>query len=456
MGFSLRLSALVVIVLSGISANAESPDRDWTQWGGPDRNFTIANSPKLIDAWPASGPKEMWRRDLGDGYSTIVSDGKMLYTMYRNASDEEVVVALNAATGAIAWEYKYAAPFIEVEVPISEEERAKMPGTDPTTQPTSKTDKQVTQFGEGPNSTPLLCDGRIYTIGFTSLMHCLDAKTGALIWKKDLYDDGWGTYVRFGYAASPLEYKDTIIVLVGEKGHGVVAFEKATGKIRWQAADFAISYSSPILVNVDGEDHLIVYTDGDVVGMSPTDGTQYWSVNHQNEYRSTICTPIWCAGNTLFFLNGGDRAGGKAIRLKKAGDKFVFEDLWQNTKIKSSLNNAIPVKDMLYVQGDSRTGIMMGVDTKTGEIEWRQREMNQSKGVLADGKLILTDEKGNLILARPKSDGLEILAKAEVLESKAWTAPTLVGDKLFLRDRKKIVAIDLAASTEMSKKAMMQ
>lgn len=405
----------------------------WTQWGGPNRDFSIGAEP-IAAKWPENGPKKLWSRELGDGFSTIISDGHRLYVTYRDGSDQEVIAALDASTGKAVWEHKYAAPFIEFEVDEIDKETGK-----------KRIEQQVTKFGTGPNSTPLLVGGRLYAIGYTGIMKCLDAATGKVIWAHDLYKDMGATYLRFGWATSPLAYGDTVIVLTGGKGHGVTAFKQTTGDIVWQSTDLDASYSSPIIAQVDGHDHLIAYMTNEIVGLDPKTGEQHWNLVHKNEYGTSIATPMWCPGNLLYFVNGGDEAGGRVVRLTAKGDKIVPEDVWVNRKIRGGLSNPVRIGEFIYGpnSGGENAKLFVGFDLKNGEIAWQERGIPGPKCVNLDGRLVVLDDDGNLALVSVDSKGMKVVSKTKLLESPAWTAPTVVGSRVYLRDRKTIMAVDL-------------
>ncbi|MCG8408218.1 MAG: PQQ-like beta-propeller repeat protein [Phycisphaerales bacterium] len=428
---SMSRSLICSLALGALLTTGCASKSAWRQWGGPQRDFTV-ETVGLAQKWPDEGPTKLWSRELGDGYSSIVSNGHTLYTMYRGDDDHEVVVALDAKSGKTRWEYKYPAPYIEFETDEIDEETGK-----------KKIEKQTTQFGSGPNSTPLLVNNRLYTIGFTGKMKCLSANSGKLIWSQDLYKDMNGSYLRFGYAASPIAYGKNVIALVGGVGNGVVAFDQKTGAVDWKSTDFDISYSSPILIKVAGKDHLVAYMSEKLIGISPETGELHWSIGHKNRFGSTICTPVWCPGNILYFVTGGDTAGGRAIRLDRTGYKVTAQDVWSNKKLQGGLNNAVRIGNHLYGPAGGRKPFMVAFDTKTGKIAWRQRDLDKIKAIYADGKLILLDGDGHLMLATADADGLEIHSKAKLLEKEAWTTPTLVDTKLYLRDRKTIMAVDL-------------
>src|ERR1043166_7678543 len=163
------------MILTLVLAGQVFAGEGWTQWGGPTRDFHSPET-ELIFKWSDTGPKTLWKRDLGEGYSAILASGDTLYTMFRKGDDENVI-ALNAKDGKTRWTHTYAAP---------------MP---PKTEP---------QFGRGPNATPLLVDGRLISVGFTGQLFCFDARTGKPIWSHDLYKDFHASFLEFGYSASPL------------------------------------------------------------------------------------------------------------------------------------------------------------------------------------------------------------------------------------------------------------
>src|SRR3990172_4047763 len=181
----------------------------WPQWGGKNRDF-IADAKDLATTWPDGGPKKIWSRPLGAGYSSIACVDDRLYTMYREGdvigptgdSNDEIVVALDAQTGKTAWENKYAAPLPE--------------GMDP-------------QFGKRPNATPLVHGGKVYTFGICGKLHCFDQKSGKAAWSDDVIAEFGAKTPGFGFSSSPLVYKNNLIVPVGGPGVGVMAFDAASG-----------------------------------------------------------------------------------------------------------------------------------------------------------------------------------------------------------------------------------
>ena len=404
------------------SAVVQSPD--WTQWGGPHRNFKT-DSTGLAESWPEEGPPALWSRPLGDGYSTILAQDGTLYTMYRDSSGEregqEVVIALSAATGQTRWEYRYDQP---------------LPA------------KLNAGFGPGPHSTPLLVGDRIFAVGSIAKMHALDKKTGQLLWARDLYNefslDRIGLPSNRGYAPSPIAYGDTVILPLGGSGKAVVALRQTDGSVAWRRHDFEIAPSSPILIDVDGQEQLVLFMAAQIIGLNPANGDLYWSHPHETNYDCNISTPVWGEDNLLYLSSAYD-SGSRVLHLTQAGGKTSVQELWFNRGMRIHFGSTIRLGDVLYgSSGDFGPAFFMGVEMKTGRILWRQRGLAKAQIAFADDKFVMVDEDGHLVLARPGEKGLDILSKVELLEARSWTAPTLVATRLYLRDRKSIMALDLA------------
>jgi outer membrane protein assembly factor BamB len=388
----------------------------WTQWGGPTGDF-VAQANSVSPSWSEAGPKEIWKRDLGEGYSAILIDGGRLYTMYRT-NGEEAVIALDAASGKTVWEHRY--------------------DSDPA-------EGHEVNFGSGPRSTPLLIDGRLYTIGVAGVMHCLDAESGKPIWKHDLWKEFGGNHLNHGYSSSPIAYQDTIITLVGGEGASIVAFKKSDGSVAWKNLDFKNSYSTPKVITLGGKDHLVTFMANEAIGVDPTNGELQWRYEIGNQWGQNVSPPMWDAKSGTLFISTPE-AGARGLKLTANGGKVDVEEAWNTRKIQFYHVTSVAVGD--YVYGSTGTmgpTFLAGVNVKTGEVVWRKRGFAKANCVYADGKLIVLDEEGNIALATATPDDLTVLAKSPLLKSKAWTVPTVAGSQMFVRDQETIRALELKA-----------
>lgn len=387
---------------------------DWPQWGGPTRNF-ISTSKGLAASWPAKGPRQLWSRPLGQGHSAIIASGKMLYTMY-SQGEQEVVIALAADTGKTIWEHKYDAPTAGIDY----------------------------EYGLGPHSTPLLVGDLLYAVGSVGKLHALDKKTGKVVWSVDLYKDLGGRKMGRGYSCSPLAYKNTIILTLGGAGQTLVALNQKDGKVVWKSQTLDLSPASPIIINVDGQEQLVAFLGKVIAGIDPNNGELLWSHPHVTDWGLNISTPVWGNDNILF-LSSAYSGGSRALKLTRSQGKAIATELWFNNRMRVHHSTAIRIGDYVYgSSGDFGPAFFAGVNIKTGEIAFQDRSFPKTNFLLADGRLIILDEDGNLALATVSPAGLKVISKVSLMKNLAWTVPTLVGAKLYLRDRQTIMALDLS------------
>ena len=406
------IGALVVAALAAALAAGATEEPAWPQWGGPNRNFVVAG-PAPATTWPADGPRELWRRPLGDGLSAIVSDGATLYTLYRRG-DADVAVALEAASGRTRWERAFAAPFRET---------------------------CSHRLGPIPRAAPLIAGERLITVSAGGLMNAFERETGRLAWRQDLYAGAPDAVRACGYSSSPLAFEDLVITTAGGKGRGVVALHAATGEVAWTAQDFENGYASPLVIDLGGRSELVVFTYGEVSGLDPRTGALEWSWPHPADQGVNVAMPVW-DDDRLLFVSSAYNGGGRVLELTRRGDAVDVREVWSSPRIRIHFGNAVRLGTRVYASsGDFGAAPFAAVDIRTGEILWRDRSVARSTVIGAGGRLILLDEDGTLVLATPGESGLTVHASAPVLKGRAWTVPTLCGSTLYLRDSAEIVAL---------------
>lgn len=404
--------ALPLALGAGLAAGPAAA-ADWPQWGGSARDFTVEGS-ALAETWPASGPEVVWRRALGEGYSSVAAADGRLFTLYREG-DSEAAVALDPGTGRTLWQHRWPEP----------------------------TDGFNLQQGPGPHSTPLVVGERVFAVGARGRLVALEAATGSLLWSRELIEGLGGTFFDRGYAPSPIAWRDTVIVQVGGPGHAVVALRQEDGSVAWQAQDFGNSPSSPLLIEVDGQPQLVAFMARELVSLSPDDGALLWRHEHRTNWDLNISVPVWGGDGLLFFSSAYD-AGGGVLRLGREGGAASAEPLWFSNQVRLHFTNAIRIDDVVYFSnGDFGPVPLTAVDVRSGEILWRDRHFSRASLIRAGGLLVLLDEDGTLGLVRVDREGVQVLAEHQVVDRRAWTPPTLVGRTLFVRDREEIQALRL-------------
>jgi outer membrane protein assembly factor BamB len=396
------------------AANVQAGSLEWPQFAGPHRDFT-SDTKGLANNWPSSGPRKLWGRDLGEGYSGIAVDGPILYTMCRRGS-QEITLAAATSTGKTIWEHAENAAF-----------RGDM----------------AMENGSGPHATPLVTADAVYAVGILANLLCLDKKAGRVLWSHDLYREFNGTPMDRGYSGSPIAWKDTVIMKVGGAGHALMAFNQKDGKVVWHRQDFRNSPSSPLLIKVDGQNQIVAVMSDEVIGLDPDSGDLLWTHPHSTSWGLNISLPLWSGDNTLF-VSSAYNGGCVALQLHVVNGKTVVKELWTTNRMRVHIGNLLRIGDTLYgSSGDFGPAPLTALDAKTGKVLWQDRSFPKATFLYADGKLIVVDEDGNLSLATVSPAGLKVLAKAELLQSNAWTAPSLAEATLYLRDRHSLMALDL-------------
>jgi outer membrane protein assembly factor BamB len=396
---------------------------NWLQWGGPNRNFTVQTT-GLAASWPAGGPRQLWTRALGEGHSSILAEGGRIYTMYRplgmlslvRRSQEEVVAAFDATTGKTLWEFRYPAPLDGLDF----------------------------SQGAGPHSTPLIVGDRIYATSTRRELFALDKATGRRVWSHDFMKEYNAPSPGRGYTCSPLLYNGTVIVTVGGTGQAIAAFDQQTGALVWKAGTFDGAPASPLLIDVDGEPQLVLFAGDRVAGLDPGNGRVLWTVPHKTDWGLNISTPVWSPADHLLFVSSAYGTGSRAIELRQAAGKTAVAQKWFNNRMRVHIGTVIHIGDFVYgASGDFGPSFLTAVNLKTGAIAWQDRSFSRAQLVYADGKLIILDEDGHLGLATVTPQGINVLARADVLANVAWTPPTLAGTTLYVRDRRTIAAFAL-------------
>jgi hypothetical protein len=183
----------------------------------------------------------------------------------------------------------------------------------------------------------------------------------------------------------------------------------------------------------------------EVIGIDPGSGRLLWQHPHANATKTNVSTPVWGPGN-LLFCSSAYNSGSRVLELTRRGDTTTVREVWYGRDLRIHVANAIRIGDTVYgSSGDFGPVSFVAVDLRTGAVRWQERGFRKASFVYADGKFILLNEDGELLLASPRADGLQVLTQAQVLTATAWTPPSLVGTTLYVRDRKQVVALDLAA-----------
>lgn len=385
---------------------------DWPQFHGPARDNHSAET-KLNWAWPKGGPPVAWAKEVGSGWAgPVVAGGRLV--LFHRVGDEEVIQSLDPATGKEQWAFKYAARY-----------------------------RDDFDFDNGPRSTPLIQGVRVFTLGAAGDLHAVELATGKKLWHRNLLADYKADKGFFGVACSPLLVADKLIINVGGRGAGVVAFDPATGKELWKATDDPAGYSSPVAAEVGGKVAAVVLTRSGLLVLDPETG----KVRHTHPFRPRVresvsaATPLVWKGD--IFLTVSYATG--AVLLRPKGDEL--EEVWANDKsLSCQYNTPVQVGDFLYgVHGraDVGTAELRCVEWATGKVRWTRPRFGTASLIAVDGGLLALTEDGELVRFAADPAGYVERGRAAVLTSPTRAAPALADGRLFARDGSKLVCVRL-------------
>jgi len=464
---ALRLAIALAVVTSGIGA--AEPSEDWPQFLGPDRN-NISKETGLLERWSTNGPTQLWEKAIGKGYGApSVRDG--LLVLHHRVGGDEVVEAMDAATGKTKWQHKDPCYF-----------------------------KDPFGYNNGPRCTPLLTSTACFALGAEGKLTCLALNDGRVIWQRDARKDWEVPEPFFGVGSTPLLEDGKLIVMVGgQPDSGVVALDPATGKTIWQSvgrktwngvtpvtwraskpydwtgSEMLASYASPVAATINGQRHLLCFMRQGLVSLNPTNGEvnfKRWFQSQVNESVNAM-TPI-VQEDVVLISAAYYRIGSVALRVKTDGRSF--DELWRSPQDSFARDRATgdypaPVLELHFDTPVYHDGFLYAfsgrnepdasfrcVELRTGRLMWSRDESwpahsreqppvyGRGSAILADGKLIVLGEGGKLGLFRLNSAKPDEICGWQVpqLHYPCWAGPVLSRKKLYLRGEDRLVCLDLA------------
>ena len=405
----MRILIAAFCLLSTAAASAQ----DWTQWRGPARDGVIpaAVVPKQ---WPAA-VKRGWSMEIGEGYSSpVVSNGRVF--VHSRRDPEEVVTAIDVASGKVAWQQKYTSEF--------------------------KKNQYATQMAKGPNSTPMVIGSRVITLGVTGILTAWDVTDGTVAWRND-YSATIDTSKLFcGTSMSPMLEGGSLIVHVGSDVHGgrVLALDPATGKERWASKGLGPGYASPLAVTIDKVRQIITMTNGSIIGIDAGNGTPLWSIPFPDDWHENIVTPIWTGGSLIV---SGTRQGTHAYALTRAGTAWQPKQIWKNAEVTMYTTSPVFSDGVIYAMSNKRRGQFVALDAETGSVKWSTegRDGNHASILQTREHLLLLTDGATLIVARRSPEGFKEEKRYDLGTGATWTVPILLPDGLLVREANKVVRL---------------
>lgn len=389
------------------SPAAPAPAADWPQFLGPNRSGSVEDS---VAVWPADGPAILWRRPAGDGFSGIAVAGGRAYTLWTEGR-REYLFCLDAADGRELWRLDTGGKYFEY------------------------------QGGNGPRSTPSVAGDHVYALGATGGLVAVGAATGELLWSVDLPTLFAGDRPRWGFSGSPLVEGDLLLLeTAGGPGRALGALNRFTGEVVWTSQSDPGSYSSPVAVDLGGVRQAVFFMRTGLVAVSPTDGRLLWRREWDTPYGVNAATPLVIPPDGLFISSGYEK-GAALVRVSRDGGALKAETAWTTRFMSTQISTSVYAGGHLYGFDDT---ILKCISAETGAEAWKVRGYGLGTLVRAGEMLVVLSDRGTLALVRADPKAHQELARAQVLEGKrCWTAPTLAGGRLFLRDDREVVCVDL-------------
>lgn len=379
---------------------------DWSGFRGPDRDGVIPGV-RIETDWSLSPPVELWRRPIGPGWSSFAVHGDLLYTQEQRGEDE-IVACHNLTTGKPVWTHRDAVRFWE------------------------------SLGGAGPRATPTLSGGRVYTFGATGILNVLDAADGTVLWSRNAASDAEVKVPIWGFSSSPLVIDDLVIVAVPGQ---LVAYDLATGDLRWLGPEGGDGYSSPHLATIDGVAQILLMSGTGAASVAPADGKLFWE--HPWPTSARIVQPVLTADGDVL-MSAGESSGVRRVALSNGPDGWTAEERWTSFRLKPYFNDFVIHKGHAY-GFDGR--ILASIDLDDGERKWKGGRYGHGQLVLLPDQdlLLVLSEEGELALVKSTPDKFTELATFPAITGKTWNHPVLAGDILLVRNGQEMAAFRLSS-----------
>ena len=407
-----QLLALSLVLVAAATPYAQTNGahhgEGWPGVWGPTRNGTA--SPSGTPAQPA-GFKELWRKKTQGGYSEVVVTSAAAITMEaREGSDD--VVAFDPASGRELW-------------------RAKV----------GPTYRGHDGSHDGPIATPTVAGNDVYAVGPHGAFVALDARTGTERWRHDLVKEFAANPMIYGFGSSPLVEGSSVIVQTGgEKSRGLLAFDRATGELRWNAAHgLRGSYSSPSIGTVAGTRQIIASAGDRVYAVSPADGKLLWSLAGPGDGEQVANPPQLLPDDRVLITFWGEAV---LLRVTRQGDTLAASEVWRSPRLRAAYSPTIHRDGHLY---GFNGPFLTCVDAASGEIRWRHRIYEGTLVGVGTNLFVLSRTSGNLHVVQATPAGFTEVTRAAVLTPGAtsMTGPSVAGSRVFVRNSEEIVALSI-------------
>jgi len=400
---------------------AATPDLDFPQFLGPERT-AILQGPALKRDWRATPPRVMWRHASGAAWSGWAIVGPRAFTQEQRP-EGECVTCYDVVTGDLLWWHADPAHY------------------------------QTVLAGDGPRCTPTVVSNRVFTLGATGILNCLDAVTGNRRWSRDIVADAQSRVPEWGFSGSPLALKGRVIVSAGgSPDHSLLAYDAGTGQLVWSGGSQPISYGSPFCARLSGVRQILAFNSRKITSHDAASGQVLW------EYpwgigQPQVAAPVVVSTNRVLFSSGYG-VGSELLEINRGVDGGqIAQRVWKSTKMKAKFANLVQRDGFLYGLDD---GVLACLDLKDGSERWRGARYGHGQGLLINDLYLLMAENGELVLLQPTGQGPNELHRFRVFGGKTWNPIALVGDLLLARTDREAACLRLGLDSPKAEQRAMR
>ena len=378
---------------------------DFPQFLGQRRTGFVAGI-RLDSDWDTHPPVVEWENEVGAGWASFAIAGMEAFTLEQRG-DEELVVCYELNTGDVRWSHPDPVRYSSVVA------------------------------GDGPRSTPTVTATRVFVVGATGRLRCLDRGTGHSIWSVDVIESNGARLPEWGLSCSPLVHRGLVIVGAGGPDASLVAYDAATGAFAWGGGSDRAGYASPFVARLAGIEQIIWFGHSSVTAHSPDDGRVMWS-HPWSKAHPNVAQPMVVPGDRLL-VSSGYGVGCELLEVTRTKDgDFGVSTVWKNRNLKAKFSNFVVHGDSVYGIDD---GILVCLDLATGERRWKGGRYGHGQMLLVEDRLLLVSERGELVLIDSSPERLVELAKIPVLGARTWQGPALSRSLLLMRNHERAVCL---------------
>jgi outer membrane protein assembly factor BamB len=371
---------------------------DYPQFLGPHRDATLTGL-RLARDWNESPPELLWRRPMAPAWSAFSVAGQRAVTQEQQG-DQELVTAYDLRSGDRLWTHADTARYA------------------------------TTIAGEGPRASPTIDGRRLYTLGATGILNCLQLETGTLVWSRNILRENDASLLEWGMAGSPLVHDTLVIVSAGgPAGRSLVAYDKYTGARVWSGGDDPAGYSSPRIASFDGFTQILIFNGPGLAAHDPTDGRLLWDFPWAPRHPH-VAMPV-LVPNDRVLISSGYGSGSALLQVSQSNGTWQVEEVWRSIRLKAKFANVNRIGDFIYGLDD---GILVCLDLADGSRRWKDGRYGHGQQILVEDLLLILTERGAVAIIEPNPEALRELAQFQVLHGKTWNPPALAGNLLLVRN----------------------